>query len=274
MLQATLPLIHKAALDACDALDGVTDGVIDNPRQCRFDPAVLTCRDSGASGDANCLTPLQVETVRAIYAPIADPRTGAVLFPGLEPGSELGWTVVAGAQPENNSLDLFKYIVFNDANWDWKTFTLAGALDAIGRTAHIDAINAVNPDLRPYLRSGRKAADVSRLGRSADAAAEQRPLLRPRAETVGDEGRVQLAPALHGSRDGTLRERRGHRCVRRGLASRDWVERGDAPVRIEASRLRDGKPDRTRPLCAYPNVARWTGRGSSNDAANFTCTAP
>ncbi|MBV8902985.1 MAG: tannase/feruloyl esterase family alpha/beta hydrolase, partial [Acidobacteriia bacterium] len=83
------PLLHKAALEACDALDGVKDGVIEDPTRCHFDPGVLTCKDS--DGPA-CLTAPQVETARKIYAGPTNPRTGERLFPGLEPGSELGWT--------------------------------------------------------------------------------------------------------------------------------------------------------------------------------------
>ena len=178
---AALPLIHKAALDACDARDGVADGVIENPRQCRFDPAVLRCGDSAAPGDATCLTPLQVETVRAIYAPITDPRTGAVLFPGLEPGSELGWGVVAGAQPENNSLDLFRYVVLQRCGLELADVHAR-------RRARRHRTNAAHRRhqrrrSRPsaVFRAWRQAADVSRLGRSADASAEQHPLLQPRA---------------------------------------------------------------------------------------------
>ena len=89
--------IHRAALNVCDALDGVADGLIAQPSTCRFDPAILECR----SGDGpTCLTPAQVETARGMYAPVTDPATGQVVSDALlQPGSELGWGRLAGTEP-------------------------------------------------------------------------------------------------------------------------------------------------------------------------------
>ena len=272
---AALPLIHKAALAACDALDGVTDGVIENPRSCRFDPGVLACKGTDSATNGGCLTTPQIDSVRAIYAPVTDPRTGVVVYPGLEPGSELGWGVVAGEQPENNALDMFRFIVFNDASWNWRTFTLAGALDAIGRTQHIDAINAVDANLRPYLRARRKAADVSRLGRSPDAAEEQHSVYYEGVvQAVGTKtasGAVQLfmVPGMGHCEGGD-----GTDAFDKMAPLAAWVERREKPTRIAASRVRDGVVERTRPLCPFPSVAKWAGKGSTDDAANFECVVP
>lgn len=107
------PLIHNAALEACDALDGVKDGVIENPSICHFDPTVLICKDADGP---SCLTSAQVDTARALYAPVKDPNNGATVFPSLlEHGSELGWAVIAGPQPINLTQDTYKYIVFPTA---------------------------------------------------------------------------------------------------------------------------------------------------------------
>src|SRR5207302_4122539 len=86
--QEKYSLIHRAAVDACDAADGVKDGVIDDPTTCRFDPGALQCAGEEAS---TCLTRPQVEAARKIYGGPKNPRTGVPLFPGLERGSELGW---------------------------------------------------------------------------------------------------------------------------------------------------------------------------------------
>ena len=101
--QTKYKLIHDAALEACDARDAVKDGVIENPAQCRFDPAVLQCKAGEA---ATCLTSAQVEAARKIYAPATNPRTKEVIFPGLMPGSEMGWAGLAGPQPLSIATDL------------------------------------------------------------------------------------------------------------------------------------------------------------------------
>ena len=87
---AKYPLIHQAVLEACDALDGVKDGLLEEPRRCKFDPRVLLCKGEDNSA---CLTALQVEAVRKIYSGPSNPRTGQEIFPGLAPGSELGWVL-------------------------------------------------------------------------------------------------------------------------------------------------------------------------------------
>jgi feruloyl esterase len=114
------PAIHKAVVAACDGLDGMTDGVLEDPRLCRFDPGTLQC----TAGDReDCLTAEQVETARAIYADVAHPRTGARLSAALTPGAELRWGAIAGASPERNALGLFRDVVLADAKWDWKSPT-------------------------------------------------------------------------------------------------------------------------------------------------------
>src|SRR5262249_33391689 len=115
---AKYPLIHDAAINACDASDGVKDNVISDPKKCRFDPKVLQCKGSDAS---TCLTAAQVETAQVVYAPMVNPRTKQSLFPGFEPASELGWSLVAGRQPTSLGIDHWKYVVFKDPNWDYKT---------------------------------------------------------------------------------------------------------------------------------------------------------
>src|SRR5215831_18757491 len=146
-------LIHDAALNACDALDGVKDGVIDSPSKCKFDPKVLACKDADGP---SCLTAPQVETARALYAPVKDPKTGAAVFPPLlEPGSELGWATLAGQAPVGTALDAFKYVVFADANWDWRTFNLSTDLTRGIRT-DAGTMNAGDSDLRPFFSRGGK----------------------------------------------------------------------------------------------------------------------
>jgi feruloyl esterase len=118
--QEKYPLINRAVLAACDARDGVADGVLEDPRRCDFNPQSLSC--TNASGQS-CLTPEQVNAVRQIYAPAKNPRTGEEIWPGLMRGSELGWAAQAGGPaPIRLATDFFKYLVFENPNWDWRTF--------------------------------------------------------------------------------------------------------------------------------------------------------
>ncbi len=146
-----LPVIHRAVVNACDALDGVTDGLISNPTACRFDPKVLAC-----SSGADCLTDLQVETIRKLTTPKKDPRSGVEIFPSWEPGSELGWgTIIGGPEPIALTLDHYRYVVFADPKWDWRTFDLYRDL-ARAETLDNGTANATDPDLTRFARRGGK----------------------------------------------------------------------------------------------------------------------
>src|SRR5688572_27864444 len=112
------PAIHDAALQACDALDGVTDRVIENPKVCKFDPKVLECKAGDA---ATCLTASQVDAARKMYQPLVNAQTGKTIFPGLAYGSELGWATFGAAQPFGIGVQMYQFMVFRDPAWDYKT---------------------------------------------------------------------------------------------------------------------------------------------------------
>src|SRR5262245_3455043 len=109
-----LSVLHEAAVAQCDAIDGVKDGVLEDPTRCKFDPKVVQCKDADAP---NCLTAVQVEAARKIYAGASDSK-GRHIFSGLYPGSELGWAASAGAVPVGYAADVYKYVVMRDGNWD------------------------------------------------------------------------------------------------------------------------------------------------------------
>src|SRR5262249_25439452 len=116
-----LVLLAGAAVAACDAVDAVTDGVIDDPRNCHFDPGSLEC--SAERQPPNCLSHAQVEAARRVYRGARDPKSGAQIYPGLEPGSELAW--VAALNPANPfpiPLSHYRWVAFHDSTWDWKSF--------------------------------------------------------------------------------------------------------------------------------------------------------
>lgn len=146
------PLLHDAVLQQCDALDGVKDGVLENPMKCKFDPKVLTCKDGDA---AACLTAPQAEAAARLYAGPKNSRTGQPLFPGLAPGSEMGWATLAGPRPMSLADELYKYLVFEDPKWDFRTLNpdtdFPRAEKAIAAT-----MDSTNPNLKPFVDRGGK----------------------------------------------------------------------------------------------------------------------
>src|SRR5262249_48862450 len=137
----------------CDAGDGLKDGLIDDPVKCKFDPAVLLCKEGDGS---DCLTARQVAAVRKLYGPGRNPRTGKQLFHTLAPGRELGWNVMAGGpEPYVSGRDQAKYVAFADANWDWRTFDFDKDNDRFERPENL-IMNATDPHIEKFLNRGGK----------------------------------------------------------------------------------------------------------------------
>ena len=263
-------LLHDAVLAACDALDGVKDGVMEDPRRCKFDPKVLECK---SGGDAGCLTAPQVETARRIYSPVTNPRTQQLIFPGHQPGSELGWTTMASPSPFSIGMDHFKYVVFQNPDWDYSTFNFDGGY-SLAEKADGGAINALDPNLRPFLRRG-KLLQYHGWNDPQISPESSVNYFNSVLDSLGGQSRVQdsyrlfMVPGMAHCGGGE-----GPNQFDMLTALEQWVEKGKAPDSIIASRIKNGKLDRTRPLCPYPQVARYTGSGSIDDAANFACQLP
>ena len=146
-------LIHDAAIQACDRNDGVADGVLEDPAACTFDPKALQCAgDDGSS----CLTAPQVEAARNIYSSLRHPATGVEIFPGLERGSEKGWGALAGGPgPLSIANDYFRFVVFKNPAWDFKTLDFAKDV-AVAEKIDNGTLDAVDPNLRPFFSRGGK----------------------------------------------------------------------------------------------------------------------
>jgi feruloyl esterase len=245
---AKYAMIHRAVLDACDAKDGLKDGLISDPESCRVDFASLTCK-TGDSPD--CLTPRQVHTAETILSPLKD-SSGNMLFPRLEPGTELRWSRLAGGpEPAELFLDQFRYVVYRDPSWDWRSF------DVDRDAAKANAVNKDVDTLDPHLDAFAKRGGKLLLYHGwAD-------------QQVAPGSTVEFYKSLVDLNAGG----EGPDSFDKIGAMEDWVERGKAPSRIVAAHHTAGKVDRTRPLCAYPQVVKYNGSGSIDDAANFTCTS-
>lgn len=263
-------MVHNAVLEACDAKDGVKDGVLENPTNCKFDPKVLECKGGDGPG---CLTAAQVETARAIYGPITNPRTKAAIAPGFERGSENGWATMGGPQLFPLGGDLFRFVVYQDPNWDYKTFNFDSDVERTLK-AENGVLNAMNPNLKPFLDRGGKLIQYHGWADPQIAPSTSVQYYKSVVDTVG-AGKVQsgyrlfMVPGMAhcGGGDGTS-------SFDMLTALEQWVEKGNAPNQIAASRVREDKVDRTRPLCPYPQVAQYKGTGSTDDAANFACKQP
>jgi feruloyl esterase len=260
--------LHRATLDACDATDGVRDGVIEDPRQCRPDPDRLRCGAPSADAAA-CLSGEQVETVRRLYQPVLHPSSRRVLSQGLMPGSEAGWQAVAGAQPENNALGLFRYLVTGDPEWDWRAPDLATLIDRATATLS-PILDAVDPDLRSFAQRGGRlliyhgwSDPQTPPGNTIDYYQRvQEKLGSAAADTV----QLFMVPGMGHCEGGA-----GTDTFDQVAALDRWVTTGQPPARIEASRVVDGVVVKRRPLCRFGTVAAWDGRGDPSQTTSFSC---
>lgn len=270
-------MIHDAVLNACDGLDGVRDRVLEDPRRCTWDPQEIACR--GGIDGPSCLTPPQVEAVRKVYAGPTNPRTGEKIHSPLYRGSELNWGGLLGADITRATgpfLMFFRSFVFKDATWDFVARPLDFDTDvARANTPDITVINANKPDISQFVNRGGKlilsngwSNAIVPPGATVDYFNDVRAAIGERAAQAGV--RLYMVPDMSECSGGA-----GTDTFDMMGALQRWVEQGQAPSAIPASRVEpDGRVSRTRPLCPYPQVATYSGTGSTDDARNFSCQAP
>jgi feruloyl esterase len=287
---AKLALVADKVMGKCDAIDGLKDGLIDDPRKCNFDPALDVPSCSAGTDGSDCLTPAEAEAIAKVYSgPISN---GKVFFPGYMPGSEAvvtglfgggsgsGWlnVIVAtqpGAKPADFNLaeNTMRYLVHKppQPDYDYKTFNFdrdIHTLDDWSKQA-----DAKNPDLSKFNKRGGKLlmtygwADsilqpMAGVNYYEQAVAKNGPVTQ-------DFFRLFMVPGMAHCGGGIGPDRHDPM-----TAMVNWVEKGKAPDSMVASRVVDNQVVRTRPLCPYPQVARYSGQGSIDDAANFRCAAP
>jgi hypothetical protein len=278
-LGSKLSLLNAAVLNKCDALDGVKDGVLENPRRCRFDPAELQCKISSGS---NCLNPQEVALANTLYRGWRL-RGGRQLLPGFAIGGETtGWQEwIFNAKSAQGGLgtEALRWMVHRNPEWNPASFDLnrdyALAEQRIGGVLDSD-----DPDVRPFVRRGGKLIMYHGWNDAAippESTIRYYEGVRRRADPQGASTRLFVAPGMSHCFGGP------------GPNSFDllpeidrWVEQGRPPERIVATKYANDllaliqmptKVVRTRPICAWPKVARYRGSGSSDEAKNFTCDA-
>lgn len=261
-------LLHTAVLDACDLQDGMKDGVVDDPKRCAFDPGAIQCK---GPEEASCLTPAQVSTARLLYADQVNPRTHREI-PGLQRGSELGWTDLGwSASARATGLDQFRYLVFQDPAWTVDRFNVATDIARAEEADH-DTINALDPNLKPFIQRGGKLIQYHGWSDPQISPGISVQYYQRVAAALGGVNAIQaayrlfMAPGMAHCGGGD-----GPNSFDMVDALERWVEQGTPPDRIIASHATGGVVDRTRPLCPYPQVAVYSGSGSPQEAASFAC---
>ena len=278
-------ILADRVYEKCDATDGLADGLIDDPRRCQFDVAkdVPACTSAGDS--ATCLTAEQTRALNAIYGDVM--AKGTKVFPGFPVGAEAfvptpagprsgwsRWILSDGPQPTIAQLfteSFFKEMVAPGTPIDWRQFDPDKDLDKL--TAIGTLLNATDPDLTRFRARGGK---ILMYYGWADPALnplmgikyyeEMRQKMGPTSEEFF---RLFMMPGVLHCGGGI-----GPSIIDPMSPLVEWVERGVAPERLVATRVLDGKPVRTRPLCVYPMVAKYNGTGDKNDTASFTCAPP
>jgi feruloyl esterase len=292
-LSATkVAMLADAVMKTCDELDGVKDGILNDPRQCKFEPASLLCK---AEDSDSCLTAAQVKTVQRAYAP-AKTSKGELIFPGYSKGGESTYTVMRGnlpgpaaagapaAAPPTGAprapappvpaaigYDTFRYLAHQDANWDWHNFNIdvepALAMKNAGAT-----INSTSPDLSKFKAHGGKLIMYHGW---ADPAIQPEhtvlyysSVLDKMGKNQDDWLRLFMVPGMGHCGGGAANSPNTFNTVGTLEA---WRETGKAPDSMMGSNAAAGV---TRPLCPYPQVAKYKGTGDTKVAENFVCAQP
>lgn len=281
---AKAALITPAAVVACDTLDGVADGVIEDPRACTADKFNVTSLQCTGADAADCLTAEQVAVAQKIYAGPKNPRTGAQLYPGLVVGSEAGWSAYWGGT-EPVRADYWRLWAFENPQWNWWTFDYDR--DVSFTEARLGPlVDQVNADLAAFKARGAKAIvyqgwqDPVVNALDTIAYVDKVTALQGAQAETDKFMRLFLVPGMGHCSGGSGATNFGNQGAPAPVADADhdllmaldrWVESGAAPERIVASRVSGGATVRTRPLCPYPKKAVYLGSGSTDDAASFSC---
>ncbi len=285
-----MPALGDAVNRACDALDGIEDGILQDPLACNFEPASLSC-PAGVDNDS-CLTPKQVSAVEKIWSGVTT-SSGEQVYPGLVPGGEAdpgGWgRWVTGAEPFRSlhwlgGEGFFRWFVFDDPEWNFRNFDFDEDLDyALQKVG--DAVDSNDPDLRPFRDNGGKLLVYHGWSDPDISPVAAINYFDSVVEVVADDMRAANYEVALNSTQNFYRlfmvPGMGHCAGGPGpdrfdalSALESWVEHGVAPESLRAEKIAGGEVTRSRPLCVYPEVAHYTGSGSTDEAENFYCAAP
>jgi feruloyl esterase len=280
-------LIHKAVIAQCDALDGLRDGEVADPRQCNFKAQSLVCGSGQPAGE--CLTQEQADVAGKLYQAVREPKSGRLVLPGVLPSSESGWGQIPVPMPP--AVGEFRFVVYGDPAWDPYSFDLSKDVEAARRT---DIMGALNPDLSAFAAHGK----LIQFHGLADPIMPTEASINYFESVVSLQGGLPQTAAFYRL---FLVPGMGHCMGSYGVdwidALDQWVERGAAPAQVIGHRLPpsagppNGPPPANggpppapppaavatppstaaRPICAYPEMARYNGSGAADAAESFSC---
>jgi feruloyl esterase len=270
-----LRMLQAEVIKQCDTLDGIKDGIVSDPRGCKFDFSRLpVCADSVAT--AGCFTAKQLAAIKTVYAPLTNKQ--GIIYPGYPFGAENeegGWDVwIAGNNPAINvpsvhylfGTNMFKYLVFNDPAWDYSRYNFS---DFFKDTKYASAyLDATQTDYTAFKKLNRKMIMFHGWNDPALSAYSTISYYQDVEKTDKDVQsyiRLFLLPGVLHCEGGP-----GPDQVEWLPLIRDWVENGKAPERVVMSKKKDGKIVMTRPVFPYPKVAVYKGKGNPNVETSFT----
>ena len=280
-----MKIVADAVYSRCDAIDGLKDGLLDDPRNCDFEPRRDLPRCETGAGE-DCFTSDQIEALETVYGGVIS--RGETLFPGFPFGSEAapptgrrrtsGWAgwLVQEDRPSRQQVfaeTFLRYMAFepDEPQYDWRSFDYD---EDPHRMAFIRSIlDATDPDLRRFRDAGGKM--LMYFG-WADTALNPmmgvdyyESVLKESGPGVEDFYRLFMVPGMYHCGGGL------------GVSQADylgalmkWVEAGEAPDRLVAARVVGGNTEMTRPLCPYPQIAQYDGSGDPNAEGSFACADP
>ena len=259
-------MIHEAILKSCASPIGQKQGFVDDPGACNFDPGALLCKGDDAP---DCLTAAQVEQLRRLYAGPVNPRTHEAIFPGPPFGAEIQWSQDGGIRPSGIAMTLYKYVVFHDPNWDWKTMDYDKAIEKA--TTEVDPLLRVDANLNGFLNHGGKLMIYIGWTEShnpKDVENYYHQVLTNAGPGKEDQLRLFEVPGMNHCGGGN-----GCSSFEKLATMDKWLETGKAPDEMLGAKIDHGQTVRTRPICAYPKIARYKGAGSEDEASSFVCTS-
>jgi feruloyl esterase len=260
-----LKLVHEAVLKACDAADGLKDGIITDPRRCSWDPVILQCKSETISND--CLAPPQVEALRKAYSTIRT-RTGAIAYYGLMPGSEAGWNPTVSTTPGprnvmNGDLGELVPLIFGDPNFDPTKVDLDRQVEVIHRTPFAAEYEAGSTSLSKFFGRGGKLLLYHGFDDPAPSALATIDYYdRAVKENGASNLRLFVVPGVYHCAIGP-----GTDTFDPLTAMEQWVENGKAPETMIAKNERTGIE---RPICAWPKLPYYRS-GNPAKATSFEC---